>query len=62
MNIEKIKENLKKVNPWERLKTDIPGIFIIKTPNMGRNIIIEVNPEEYGSPIKMRGLFLHNKE
>lgn len=56
---------LKTGSDWRRLKTSIPGIFILKMPayrNSPTRLAVELNPvDSSGTPIKKRGLVLRSK-
>jgi len=58
---KKIEETLENVKPWQRVPTSIDGVFLIKAPTKGdqESIMVEINPlNEFGRPIKRRGIFL----
>ena len=58
---DKIKEALKDVKPWQRVPTNVEGVFLVKTPaNDNREtIMVEINPlNERGTSMKRKGLFL----
>ncbi|MEM2178723.1 MAG: hypothetical protein QW272_07910 [Candidatus Methanomethylicaceae archaeon] len=63
---EKLKNFLEKGKDWERKRTTIDGIFILKIlqgKNKPSRIIVELNPtDEFGNPIKKRGIILRNSE
>ncbi|MEM2083019.1 MAG: hypothetical protein QXV10_00720 [Nitrososphaerota archaeon] len=63
---EKLKGFLENGKNWERKRTTIDGIFILKIlqgKNKPSRIIVELNPtDEFGNPIKKRGLILRNLE
>jgi hypothetical protein len=53
---------------WEKMETDVPGVFVVKTagpkanPEAGK-LMIEINPvDESGKPKKFKGLMLSDKE
>jgi hypothetical protein len=57
----KIKDALKDVKPWQRVPTNVEGVFLVKTPaNDNREtIMVEINPlNERGTSMKRKGLFL----
>jgi hypothetical protein len=58
----KLKEFLETGKAWSRLRTSIPGIFILKLPIYRRKpsrLAVELNPvNEVGDPTKRRGLVL----
>jgi hypothetical protein len=66
MSEDKLVSFLKTGEDWGRLKTSIPGIFILKMPayrNSPARIAVELNPaDSSGSPTKKRGLVLRSKE
>jgi hypothetical protein len=66
MSEEKLGSFLKTGSDWSRLKTSIPGVFVLKMPPYKRNparLAVEVNPvDSSGSPTKRRGLVLRYKD
>lgn len=66
MSEDKIASFLKTGSDWGRLKTSVPGIFVLKMPayrNMPARLAVELNPvDSSGSPTKKRGLVLRSKE
>jgi hypothetical protein len=63
---DKLSTFLKTGTDWGRLKTSVPGIFILKMPaykSSPARLAIELNPVDgSGSPMKKRGLILRSKE
>jgi hypothetical protein len=63
---DKLASFLKTGADWGRLKTSIPGIFILKMPaykNSPARLAVELNPvDNSGSPTKRRGLVLRSME
>jgi hypothetical protein len=63
---EKLSSYLKTGADWGRLKTSVPGIFILKMPaykTSPARLAIELNPtDDSGSPTKKRGLVLRSSE
>jgi len=65
--IEALKEFLKDGKDWEKMETDIPGVFVVKIPGTktrdGR-LMVEVNPidKSTGKPKKRKGLFIADYE
>jgi hypothetical protein len=60
----KIRETLENVKPWQRVPTSLEGVFLIKAPTRGdqESIMVEINPlDEFGRPIKRRGIFIQRK-
>ncbi|MGH9920112.1 MAG: hypothetical protein ACRD6W_14755 [Nitrososphaerales archaeon] len=61
---EKLSSFLKTGPDWGRLKTSIPGIFVLKMPaykSSPARLAIELNPTDgAGSPTKKRGLVLRS--
>src|SRR5438309_5909971 len=66
MSEEKITSFLKTGSDWARLKTSVPGVFILKMPayrNSPTRLAVELNPvDNSGSPTKKRGLVLRSKQ
>lgn len=61
---ERLEDFLKNGKDWGRLKTNVPGIFVLKLPSYrgspGR-LAVELNPvDELGRPTKRRGLLLRS--
>jgi hypothetical protein len=63
---DKLSSYLKTGPDWGRLKTSVPGIFILKLPayrGSPARLAVELNPvDASGSPTKKRGLVLRSKE
>ena len=63
---DKLSSFLKTGSDWERLKTSIPGIFVLKLPaykSSPTRLAIELNPtDDSGAPKKRRGLVLRSSE
>jgi hypothetical protein len=65
---EKLKDFLENGKDWERIRTTINGIFILKIPkskikDIPSRIVVELNPsDEFGNPTKKRGIILRNFE
>jgi len=55
---------LREAEDWERLKTNLPGVFILKLPAYKGNparLAIELNPvDSSGAPTKKRGLIIRS--
>jgi hypothetical protein len=64
MSEEKLSNFLKSGQDWARLRTSIPGVFVLKMPaykNSPARLAIEVNPvDASGNPTKKRGLILRS--
>jgi len=60
----KLAEFLKNGKDWSRLRTSLPGVFVLKLPAYKRSpsrLAIELNPVgEDGAPKKKRGLVLRS--
>jgi hypothetical protein len=65
MSEEKLSSFLKTGSDWSRIKTSVPGIFILKMPaykGIPARLAVELNPPDHvGSPTKKRGLVLRTK-
>lgn len=61
---EKLSSFLKTGSDWGRMKTSVPGIFVLKLPDYKGSparLAIELNPtDDSGSPTKRRGLVLRS--
>jgi hypothetical protein len=56
-----LKEFLESAQDWDKMKTDIPGIFIVKVPRKTQpaRLMVEVNPiSDTGWQMKRKGLYL----
>ena len=64
MSEEKLSEFLETGKDWGKLKTTVPGVFVMKMPgNKSRpaSLSVEINPVDAGgSPTKRRGLILRS--
>lgn len=65
MSEEKLTEFLKTGKDWSRLKTTVPGVFVLKLPSYKGSpsrLAVELNPVGGdGAPKKRRGLVLRSK-
>ena len=63
---EKLSSFLKTGPDWGRLKTSVPGIFLLKMPayrTSPARLAVELNPvDASGSPSKKRGLVLRSSD
>ena len=66
MSEEKLADFLRTGKDWARLKTSIPGIFVLKLPAYRGSLTrltVELNPvDESGNPKKRRGLILRSSD
>ena len=66
MSEDKLTSFLKTGSDWGRLKTSVPGIFVLKMPaykTIPVRLAVELNPvDSSGSPTKKRGLVLRSKK
>ncbi|MEM2210793.1 MAG: hypothetical protein QW372_03835 [Nitrososphaerales archaeon] len=64
MSEDKLVSFLKTGSDWARMKTTIPGLFVLKLPAYKNNpakLAIELNPvDESGAPTKKRGLVIRS--
>ena len=64
MSEEKLADFLRKGKDWSRLRTTIPGVFVLKLPSYKSSptrLAVELNPvDESGKPKKRRGLVLRS--
>jgi hypothetical protein len=64
MSEDKLSSFLKTGSDWARMKTSVPGIFILKMPAYRTSpprLAVELNPtDESGAPTKKRGLVLRS--
>ncbi|NVM35112.1 MAG: hypothetical protein HWN81_05920 [Candidatus Lokiarchaeota archaeon] len=63
---EQLKKHLDDAEPWEKMETPVPGVFVVKVPATKTRpalLFLEVNPlKNDGNPMKRKGLFIRNKE
>ena len=63
---EKLVSFLKDGKDWARMKTSLPGVFILKLPSYKNNpprLAVELNPpDKLGNPKKKRGLILRSSQ
>ena len=64
MSEEKLEEFLETGKDWAKVKTTVPGVFVLKMPgskNRDPSLSVEVNPvDASGSPTKRRGLIIRS--
>ena len=64
MSEEKLADFLKTGKDWTRMKTSVPGVFVLKLPpfkSAPTRLAVELNPaDESGNPKKKRGLVLRS--
>jgi len=63
--IERLKKYGKDMNDWERMRTSVAGVSIVKLPSKGDdlNFGLELLPvKEDGIPVKKKGLFITSIE
>jgi hypothetical protein len=62
---EKLRSFLKTGSDWARLKTSLPGVFVLKLPpfrGSPARLAVELNPvDDAGNPTRRRGLILRNE-
>ena len=55
---ENIRRTMEHAEDWEKKKTSIPGIFLVKMPDKQLRIMLVFNPPDAaGNPLKKKGLF-----
>jgi len=62
---DKLKQFGKDMKDWDKQKTSVAGVTIVKLPTKGEdvNLGLEINPErEDGTPLKRKGLFVTSLE
>ena len=64
MSEEKLEEFLETGKDWAKVKTSVPGVFVLKMPgskNREPSLSVEINPvDASGSPTKRRGLIIRS--
>jgi hypothetical protein len=62
MSEDKLAEFLEKGKDWDKVKTTVPGVFVMKMPGSKTrpaSLSVEINPVDAGgSPTKRRGLIV----
>ena len=63
---EKLASFLKTGADWARMKTTLPGLFVLKLPpykTLPSRLAVELNPVDHsGNPMKKRGLVVRSDE
>lgn len=62
---EQLEKYAKKLKDWEKVKTSIKGVSIVKLPSKSgvTKLALEINPvDEENKPLKRKPLFITNKE
>ena|SRR2546428_12870686 len=59
---EEMKKAMEHAEDWERKKTSIPGIFLVKMPKELRVMLLFNPPDDVGNPRKKKGLFFDDAE
>jgi hypothetical protein len=64
MSEEKLEEFLKTGKDWAKVKTTVPGVFVMKLPGSKTrepSLSVEINPvDTSGTPTKRRGLIIRS--
>ena len=66
--IDQLKKFLKDGEPWEKMETDTPGIFIVRVPGPKGSperarLMLELIPvDENNKPRKRKGLYLSDRD
>ncbi len=56
--VENIQSMMKGAGDWERRKTSIPGMFIVRMPGKKLRVMLMFCPiDENGTPLKRKGLY-----
>ena len=62
---QKLRDFLRNGEDWERSRTSIPGVFVVKLPGRGSRgpeLALEINPvDSQGQPKKKRGYMVRGK-
>ena len=57
-----IEKSLAQAGEWEKKKTSIPGIFLVRLPGEALRVMLEFNPpDEAGNPSKRKGLYFGDR-
>ncbi len=63
---EKLKKFAEEGKDWERKKTTLDGVFLLKLPktkNRSPSVAVELNPvDDRGNPTKKRGMMIRNSQ
>jgi hypothetical protein len=66
MSEDKLAEFLETGKDWGKVKTTVPGVFVLKMPaykSSPTRLAVEVNPVDAGgNPMKRRGLYIRDVE
>lgn len=58
-----VEKTMSRASEWEKKKTSIPGIFLVRLPGPKLRVMLEFNPsDESGNPTKRRGLYFADAE
>ncbi len=61
--VEEIKRTMEHAEDWEKKKTSIPGIFLVKMPDRELRVMLMFNPlDEQGVPTKRKGFYFGSAE
>lgn len=53
-----IKESMETASEWEKKRTSVPGIFLVRLPGPKFRVMLEFNPPSAsGAPSKRKGLY-----
>ncbi len=63
---EKLTKLLEEAEDWKKIRTVVPGVFIVKIPGSKKkapSLALEINPaDKTGKPTKKRGLYIMNRD
>lgn len=57
-----IESTLSRAAEWEKKKTSIPGVFLVRLPGEKLRVMLEFNPpDSSGTPSKRKGLYFDSR-
>ncbi len=61
--VQTLKESMEHADDWDKRKTPIPGIFVVRVPDKKLRLKLEFNtPDSSGNPTKRRGMYFEDMQ
>jgi hypothetical protein len=61
--VENVTKAMEHADDWEKKKTSIPGIYLVRMPEKDLRVMLMFNPpDEAGNPRKKKGLYFEDVE
>ncbi len=61
--VEGVQKAMEHADDWEKKRTSIPGIYLVRMPEKDLRVMLMFNPpDEEGNPRKKKGLFFEDIE